>query len=77
MIQNKRNSYAKQNVTLMDLKTFLYLICLLLKLFLFYYFLQSCNLGFHIIECLLKHQSELKCHLQSFEQNLRGFGKID
>ena len=70
MIQNKRNSYAKQNVRLMDLKTFLYLICILLKLLLFQYFLQNCIFGFHIIKDLLKHHhSELKCHLSPYQNS--------
>ena len=44
-----------QNVTLMDLETFLNLICILLKLLLFYHFIQNCRFDFHITKELLKH----------------------
>ena len=68
MVQGeKRQLHKNKNVTLMNWKTFLYLICILLKFLLSYYFLQNCRFGIHIIKGLVKHhQWELKCHLKSF-----------
>ena len=53
----KKTAMQNKNVTLRDLKTVLYLICILLKLLLSYHFLQSCKIRFHIIKSLIKASS--------------------
>ena len=46
MVQNiKETALQNKNVTLMDLKTCLYLICILLKLLSFYYFFKDVDLA--------------------------------
>ena len=51
----KKDSCVNKTATLKDLKTFLNLICISLKLLAFYYFLQNCRFGFQIMKGLLKH----------------------
>ena len=72
MVQNiKETALQNKNVTLMDLKACLYLICILLKLLSFYYFFKDVDLASITSSRCLERQKMLR--RKSLEDFLKTF----